>query len=712
MPLPLDPQYVAAFTIECVLLDKDTGAPLSGGQVFFYRDNNRGVLKPVWQITGTSPNYTFTQLPNPMILSSIGTFVDANDNPVVPYFKPWDADDNIDLYYVKVLSSGDVEQFTREAVPDVQEEEESGASASFENEISNPQFAEVLFDTTTANYAYNVTTVSSLVLPLGPDWDLVVSAPGVGSVTVEQITPQGSLNIQGNPGTILQINSAGLSRLLLRQRIYGSPSLWSGGFVSTSFTAKTESGTTPLLKMYYSQSAGTVVNIELNPDNNVLGPDYEVYESTVEIPESDSTQTFPGAYIDIFFDIPLSTIVDLTNIMLAFTGTISITDLAYNQDTMNRHIDHLFHYYQPLINFKPIPSLLTGWDFPLNPAQRHGPTVTMLTAAAPPTAAQCYIWDQTISKSLVGNVAVVRNAVTGGIQFTNTSALDAWYTIQYLTGAQAKKMLGTSLSVNISGFKTQVGGATNCKVYMYSGRAAATIPALPTVIGTVAADGTFTLTAANWTLIPRGNHGTANGTLSTVSTIDYATLNDAEDLAFSGWEITDATQISDTDKFAIVVTYSCPVASTVSVINSISVVPGDIPTRPAPQTPNQVLFECQNYYQMSFPVGTVPAQNAGLAGASLGIQAVSVATAAAGPYIRFPTNLRAVPVAGTTLIIYNPSDANGEIRNITNNTSWSSSTSNTISESGFFTIGVTSGAGGTGNACAIQWTADAALGIL
>ena len=89
-----DPHYIPAFSIEDVLLDKDTGAPLSGGLVYFEQDNQRGVLKPVYQITGSSPNYTYVQLPNPMTLSSIGTFQDALDNPVIPYFFPFD--ENLD----------------------------------------------------------------------------------------------------------------------------------------------------------------------------------------------------------------------------------------------------------------------------------------------------------------------------------------------------------------------------------------------------------------------------------------------------------------------------------------------------------------------------------------------------------------------------------------------------------------------------------------
>ena len=44
--MAIDSHYIPAFSIEDVLLDKDTGAPLTGGLVYFEQDNQRGVLKP------------------------------------------------------------------------------------------------------------------------------------------------------------------------------------------------------------------------------------------------------------------------------------------------------------------------------------------------------------------------------------------------------------------------------------------------------------------------------------------------------------------------------------------------------------------------------------------------------------------------------------------------------------------------------------------
>lgn len=712
MTIPLDPRFIPAFSIEDVILDKDTGAPLSGGLVYFEEDNQRGILKRVYQITGASPNYTFIQLPNPMTLSSIGTFEDALENPVIPYFYPYDANGKVDLYYIRVTSSEDVPQFTREAQPYLGTGNTPGEVANIvTNEISNPQFAEVLFDTSSSTYTFNVNAVTDDVLNLAPDWDLVVSAAGAGTVTVSQLKPAGALNVLTNPGTLLTITSAGLSKLWLRQRLYGSPNLWGSGYLSASFVGATYSGTTTTVNMYYSQSDGTVVNQLLINGSFPASGAYAGSASSVQIPASTSADNFPDAYIEIYFDLPLSIQIDITSVMVAFTGTTIISNIAYEQESLSRQIDHLFHYYQPQINFKAIPSLLTGWDFPLNPAQARGATVTMNTTSA-------YIWDQTIGQSVVGNIAVIRNAVTGGFQATTASAAEAFYVMQYLTGVQAKKFLGTRLAVNINAFRTQAGGVVTAKVYLYRGSAAAVVPTLPATIGgntPLNASGVFTVNTTggqglNWTLIPRSDFGQASSTLPTVTTADYSTLNDASDLQFSGWEIIDSTQISDTDKFCIVVTFQCPTSGSVIVVNSISAVPGDIPTRPAPMTLNDTILECQYYYQKSFFTTTVPVQNAGAnTGESHAPQTTAAATSGLGPVIRYPEQMRAAP----TIILYNPAATNAQIRNFGTGTDFTLSTvSGAGNVNGFVTTGTSPGGSALGNDIGIHWTADARLGIV
>lgn len=608
MAIPLDPRFIPAFSIEDVILDKDTGAPLSGGLVYFEQDNNRGVLKPVYQITGTSPNYTFIQMDNPVQLSSIGTFEDTLSNPTIPYFFPYggdpdDSDGGVELYYIRVTSSDGVEQFTREAQPYIQSAGDITAIANAHvNELSNPQFAEVLFDTNSANYTYNFGAGTNQTAALGPDWDIVISCSGSSTVTVSQTTPAGTANLVTNPGTILNIQCSGLgiTKFRLRQRLYGSPNLWGSGWLSGSLMGRTFTGTDTDISMYYSQSNGSVSDKLILTGIFPASGDYEPVSGQVFIPESASTQTYPDAYVDIEIDIPAGIQIEVSSIMLASTGQESVDNIAYEQESLNRQIDHLFHYYQPAINFKPISSMLTGWDFPLNPAQT-GSATTMSTTAD-------YLWDQTIGQSFAGNVTIVRNSVTFGIQATTGTINEAFYYLQYLPPNQATKILGTELSVNINAFRTQAGGNVAVKVYLCRGTAAATFPTLPTSLGTIDAAGVFTLTQAGWTVIPRGNLGQATGTLPAITTPDYTDLNTIDDLGFNGWEIDDDTLAADTHKFAIVVTFSCPVSGTFVTTNSISVVPGDIATRPAPQTRDQVLQECQFYYEKSYALANTPGQ--------------------------------------------------------------------------------------------------------
>ncbi len=240
------------------------------------------------------------------------------------------------------------------------------------------------------------------------------------------------------------------------------------------------------------------------------------------------------------------------------------------------------------------------------------------------------------------------------------------------------------------------------------------IPSGGNAIGSLGSNGVFTKNnlagqGLNWTEIPRGELGAVLGTLSTVATNDDL-INGENDYGYSGWEIIDAAQIADTDKFCIVVTFSYAAVSTVISVDSISMVPGEIPTRPAPMTVNESLFACQYYYQKSFRAGVTPVQNAGAnTGESYGIQGSGAASASAfGPIMRFPTPMRATP----NVVLYNPSAANAQIRDIATGTDWTTSAGTNITSQGFATTGSTPGGSAAGNGSAVHWTADARLGIV
>jgi hypothetical protein len=133
--------YIPAYYFQGGIIDKVTGFPLAGGIVTFYKDQARTItgLKPVYMLSGSPPNYSFVPLPNPITLSSIGTFQDNSGNDIVVYFFPYDDKGNQELYYITVESALGVPQFTREGEPNTANIDVN-ASIVTKNFISNGQF--------------------------------------------------------------------------------------------------------------------------------------------------------------------------------------------------------------------------------------------------------------------------------------------------------------------------------------------------------------------------------------------------------------------------------------------------------------------------------------------------------------------------------------------------------------------------------------------
>ena len=139
--MALDPRFVLCPPLQEYFVDKLDGEPLSAGIVTFYEDENRAVLKPVYQITGIDPygEASYAVLNNPLTLTSVGTFADDNGNDIVPYLYPYADDGSVELYYITVYSAAGVPQFTREAWPNTTDTNPSNPSA-INNYIPNGQF--------------------------------------------------------------------------------------------------------------------------------------------------------------------------------------------------------------------------------------------------------------------------------------------------------------------------------------------------------------------------------------------------------------------------------------------------------------------------------------------------------------------------------------------------------------------------------------------
>jgi hypothetical protein len=301
----------------------------------------------------------------------------------------------------------------------------------------------------------------------------------------------------------------------------------------------------------------------------------------------------------------------VTSIQVLSTDNELVGDIqAYDKRSANREQAYMGDYYIPRLEAKAIPSLLVGWDFPLNPRQLGE------TGSVGPATAE-YIWDQTILQTTTGlTVTYGVNAKTNGIELNHDIADASYALIQYLDEEQAQKFVGTRLSVNINGYTADgSGGAgtaktTSVQVKIFANAASNQFGTLPTSLVDIAtATGVATLTGTavgnGWYEIPRSNLPTATGEL--VDLAADGTIAEDNDIGFSGWVINDNTQVGAGVKGIAVVVSLVPEATFADYetqIDSISVVPGDIPTRPAPLSYEETVKRCQYYYEQTYEFGT------------------------------------------------------------------------------------------------------------
>lgn len=457
-----------------------------------------------------------------------------------------------------------------------------------DNQITNPQFSLVNFAS-----SYSLTTSAlSTDVEIGPGWILSLSTAGTGTVELTQVPLNSSATTvnSSNAPYALRIVLSGWSDAKLKQRFNQNGMLWSNMQVSSAITAR-------------SDSAGVLISANMvDSQGNTLGQvlaqttvsgSFTEYTGHDLFPDTTNTDVPPDAWIEYQLQLQNNVDIYITSIQL-LVSNFPIEPI-FEQDSIERQIDHTFHYYEPQLAFKPVPSLLTGWDFTVNPAQFG--SVQTVNNVAPK-----YIWDQTIAKSTVGNVTVARSSSALGIALTNSQPNESFYLMQYLTDGQAARAKASNLAVNLDGYAIGSNNA-RARVYLFVAKQGGSIPLLASgtpAIGDLNADGTFTLTdTTGWQEIPLLPGYSRTKTLNNVNT------HDEQDISFTGFDGNSLYgSTTSTQLFCIVVSFFIPTASTFTYFNSISVVPGDIPTRPAQLTASQSLAQCEYYYEMSYNLAT------------------------------------------------------------------------------------------------------------
>jgi hypothetical protein len=637
--------------------------------------------------------------------------MDAAGNNVAIYYLPYDSDQpdaNIQLYYVVIKDAAGNVQFTRQAWPNTSAADNGAQLGNNSNLLSNSQFADVLFIPGQA-LTITIAGAGDTSLEIAPGWTLDITTNGASNVTVTQTPIAGNAALPTNPPFTLDIVAgANITALTLTQKLVNNPDIWSraaggaNGWVATSIVA----GAGTQLSIDYLPSNGAAQR--LLDVNNVLGVPQE-FANTVQLAAATNPDTGTTGFVDIVINLPLLGPSSITSVQV-FGLDANIQNFTYDQEPTNRQRDHLFHYYNPQLRNKPISSYLVGWDFPFNPAQFLGPT---LAASGAGDNTSRYVWDQTIVFQTTNTGPAISQTAAGALRVTATNA-SQFALIQYLSQTDARKILNNRLSVNVSALTNVVAGLGGTISLWYTAN-----PALPScaannsIVATLAAAGkpaTFNTGGAGdtWHEVPRlpSVGGTVSNEDATFTVMPSANTN-FNDYGFSGWDMQGVATVNTATFFAIVVGFAqLPIGNTID-FNSISLVPGDIPTRPAPQSDNRVIDDCSYYYQKSFKPRTIPATAVGSqTGEAFGVQTAGSATNSIGPIVTFPVQM----ISSPALTFYNPVNNNAQIRSEGSAADWTLTTGGNITVRGFFTTGTTPGGSAIGNNCGLHWTADSRLG--
>lgn len=340
--MALDPRFFCSSDLEGYFVDKDTGLPLAAGIINFYSDVNRTVPKDVYQLSGAPPYNTasFVNLGSTLTLNSVGSYQDGLGNNIVIYYFPFEGspDDspftNIqELYYVEVFSSGNVQQFTREAWPPAATSGGGGDDTlvgDVANYIPNGQF--IVYNDPFITTAIGPNDVSPLAQG---GWSFRQSTGSTGVYTIDFVsTLGGATNLVDFPPNAVQISRGTLGTETVYELFMQWPDVNTfskvidGDNPQRSFNLlsaiKSNDGFAETLNVYVVQNFGgadtdhytAMSNISVSADNN-----FNYYNTTIDFPDNSGTPILgSGSYVGIAIRMP-ATAFDLLFTDFALTIT-------------------------------------------------------------------------------------------------------------------------------------------------------------------------------------------------------------------------------------------------------------------------------------------------------------------------------------------------------------------------------------------------------
>ncbi|MFB1501511.1 hypothetical protein [Thiocapsa sp. N5-Cardenillas] len=465
----------------------------------------------------------------------------------------------------------------------------TSVSLNTDNQLTNPQFSLINFSS-----PLTLTGATNQTINVAPGWDLVL--PGTGNATLTQVALNSATSIPTNAPYALQVNISGWNEgeVYLRQRFEQSGMLWANKYVSASVTAKWTSGNSRALtgKMYSSTSAelATVLQTQDASTNFI-----ELFGNGL-MPATTNTDFPPTAYVEYRLYLPSTVNIQLTSMQLV-VGNQALT-FGYEQDTIQRQVDHTFHVYRDSLLTQPKDSVLTGWDFSLNPWQ-FTTTASTNVATFGYTADQTIIVQQAYVASATGNnVAVGRGTAAQNYAFEvkAVTATNQFAMIQYIDPTTIRPYWDDVMSSLVK-LVAQKQSASNLRVKMrliYRSSVPPTLAQAEPIASWVA--GAEPAFAAGWATIAPTNDPV------------YNLSNGAHTLKFEGMTLPASDNAAMTLGIVIYTLDSMVESGTADLIhfNSASLVPNDFAIESNVLTFDETLRRCEYYYEKSYNVGVLP----------------------------------------------------------------------------------------------------------
>lgn len=582
-----------------------------------------------------------------------------------------------------------------------------------ENLISNNNFSQVNFTNTIASSEPILTITSPGTYNIAPGWQLVLTGSGSTTITQKIYSGAGVNNQPNSPNYALEIANAGWSTAVLQQQFNNNGAIFGGGAVSMAALVRGVSGDVTLSMSYVPSNLPGNSTIVVQPTVVHTGS-YVVLSGTTNLKISNNSDLSSSAFVDMVINLPTTGTLDITDVQFvgqsaAIPGFAPETPIPtvtpqLQQQTEERNIDHLFHYYANDLLLKPKKSLLAGWNFPLNPYQFV--TTTITTAATQ----VIYVADQTILRQEAGSqLQTGKNAVgqRGNfvVKVVTAATTTRFALIQYIdpkTIAPYWSYLLSSLA------RARIVTVHNTKVRLkvrliYRASLPSTIGATEPISAWPAnSDPTF---SAGWTALSPLN----DPAYVLPNAYDTgATTNAYPAFEFNSFQLPDSTNANMT--LGIVVYTMDNLDSTSGSEDSIefdqvSLVPGQFASDALPQTFNESLADCQFYYRKSYPQGVLPGATTFL-GASTAISTTTYGAGISFYTERFPA-MRAAP---STAVTYSPQT--GTIAKLfeVNTVSDKDTATVNIGDDGFM-VQTATGIAQANDTLQWQYIADARLGV-